>query len=471
MPSAGRSGYAARFVKRGQNFRAWLASVGVLALTVAVFAPALPAAAQEDGESVATRLRYENESGERVPVEGARIVVELDSQVVGEGVTDSEGNFQLAVPGPGTYVLRLDLESLPEGVYIRELGREAATIDVLEGQVGRTIFGLSTTPTIDPDSEDAGSGSNFSFRALLQLTVEGLKLGLFLAMAAIGLSLIFGTTGLTNFAHGEMIGFGMLMAYFFNFYGLAGAFGFLQNLPPPFGGGVNLVVAIVLATLLGAAFGWLLDRFLFAPLRIRGVSLIAQMVVTIGLAILIRYVFLFAFGGTPRFYADYTAQSGLSLGLISITPKDLVSGALSLLILIGVGLFLNYTRMGKAMRAVSDNRDLAESSGIDVQKVIRFVWVAGGALAALGGAFIGLSEQVAWNTGFRFLLLIFAGVILGGLGTAYGALVGCLLVGVGIQVSTLFIPTELKNVGALAVLIVVLVVRPQGILGRAERIG
>jgi branched-chain amino acid transport system permease protein len=196
-----------------------------------------------------------------------------------------------------------------------------------------------------------------------------------------------------------------------------------------------------------------------------------MMVVTIGLSIFLRYIYLFAFGGVPRFYRDYTAQTGIDIGLITITPKDLITGLLSLLILIGVGLFLTFTRMGKAMRAVSDNRDLAESSGIDVQRVVRFVWVSGGALAALGGAFIGLSEQVAFNTGLRFLLLIFAGVILGGLGTAYGALVGCLLVGVGIQVSTLFIPTELKNVGALAVLILVLVIRPQGILGRAERVG
>jgi neutral amino acid transport system permease protein len=195
-------------------------------------------------------------------------------------------------------------------------------------------------------------------------------------------------------------------------------------------------------------------------------------VVTIGISIFLRYVYLFAFGGVPRFYRDYTAQTGVEFfGLITITPKDLITGALSLLILLGVGAFLTFTRIGKAMRAVSDNRDLAESSGIDVQKVIRFIWVSGGVLAALGGAFLGLSEVVAFNTGFRFLLLIFAGTILGGLGTAYGALVGCLLVGIGVQVSTLWIPTELKNVGALAILIIALVIRPQGLLGKRERIG
>jgi branched-chain amino acid transport system permease protein len=195
------------------------------------------------------------------------------------------------------------------------------------------------------------------------------------------------------------------------------------------------------------------------------------MVVTIGISLVLRYVYLFAFGGNPRFYKDFTAQSAIQIGIVEITPKDLIAGSLSIIVLVGVGLFMVYTRMGKAMRAVADNRDLAESSGIDVQRVIRFVWTLGGALAALGGVFLGLSEQVSWNEGFRTLLLVFAGVVLGGLGTAFGALVGSVLVGVGIQVSTLFVPTELKNVGALVVLILVLIVRPQGILGRKERVG
>ena len=123
------------------------------------------------------------------------------------------------------------------------------------------------------------------------------------------------------------------------------------------------------------------------------------------------------------------------------------------------------------MRAVADNRDLAASSGIDVDRVILFVWALGGGLAALGGVLFGLQQQVQFEMGFKLLLLMFAGITLGGLGTAYGALVGSFVVGMFIELSTLVVPTELKNVGALLVLIVVLLVRPQGILGRAERIG
>jgi len=123
------------------------------------------------------------------------------------------------------------------------------------------------------------------------------------------------------------------------------------------------------------------------------------------------------------------------------------------------------------MRAVADNRDLAESSGIDVERVTRWVWVAGSALAGLGGVLFGVTESFGWDSGFRVLLLMFAGVTLGGLGTAYGALIGSLVIGVFIQVSTLVIPTDMKNVGALIALVVILLVRPQGLLGRPERIG
>jgi branched-chain amino acid transport system permease protein len=156
---------------------------------------------------------------------------------------------------------------------------------------------------------------------------------------------------------------------------------------------------------------------------------------------------------------------------VAVTPKDLIAMAVTLATLIGVGLTLQLTRAGRAMRAVSDDRDLAESSGIDVQRVIRWVWVAGAALAALGGVMLGQSDTIRWDIGSQILLLLFAGVTLGGLGTAYGALVGSLLVGVGIQVSTLFLPSELRTIGALVLMAVVLLVRPQGIMGRKERIG
>jgi neutral amino acid transport system permease protein len=149
----------------------------------------------------------------------------------------------------------------------------------------------------------------------------------------------------------------------------------------------------------------------------------------------------------------------------------LVITLLSLLVLAGVGLLLRRTRAGKAIRAVSDNRDLAESSGINVSRVILNVWLLAGGLAALGGVFFGLAQLVSWDMGFKLLLLMFAAVILGGLGTAYGVIVGSLVVGIVAQVSTIWFPVELQNAWALIVLIVVLLFRPQGIFGQRERVG
>jgi branched-chain amino acid transport system permease protein len=195
------------------------------------------------------------------------------------------------------------------------------------------------------------------------------------------------------------------------------------------------------------------------------------MVITIGLSIFIRYIYLYLFGGTGRFFRSYAGQQAVAVGPVAVTPKDMVAMGVALAALIGVGLVLQLTRAGRAMRAVADDRDLAESSGIDVQRVIRWVWVAGAALAALGGVMLGQSDVIRWDIGSQILLLLFASVVLGGLGTAYGALVGAILVGLGIQLSTLFVASELRTIGALVLMAVVLLIRPQGLMGRKERIG
>ena len=206
-------------------------------------------------------------------------------------------------------------------------------------------------------------------------------------------------------------------------------------------------------------------------MRKKSAGLIQMFIISIGLSLLLRHLILTFFGSRRSQYSQYTVQETLDIGPIRITPRDLVVTGLSLLVLFGVAYMLQRTRIGKATRAVSDNTDLAEASGIDVNRVILTVWVAGGGLAALGGVFYGLTQAVYWDMGFNLLLLMFAGVILGGLGSAYGAMVGSFVVGLVAQLSTLWFPVELQNAWALLALIVVLLVRPQGILGRAERAG
>ena len=413
--------------------------LALLVLALGLLVGAGPAAAQATGEGVRGTLVNAGE-----PVVGATVTVEQDGEEVGTAETDERGAFAIPLPGPGDYTVLLDLDTLPEGVTVRAEGGEEREVSVRPGAVAPALFILGAG-----DRETTGTAER-----ALQLFVRGLQFGLVIAMGAIGLSLIFGTTGLTNFAHAEFLTGGAIAAYVFN-----------VTL------GMNLIPATLLAIAVGGLFGALLDRGLWGPLRRRGTGLIAALVVSIGLSLLLRFVFLYFFGGSARSYAQYATQGPIDLGPISIPPRDLVIMALSIIVLTVVGLGLQRTRIGKATRAVSDNPSLAASSGIDVERVIGVVWIVGTALAALGGVFLALSQQVSYLLGFQILLLLFAGVTLGGIGTAFGALVGSLVIGIFTQMSTLVIPAELQNVGALIVLILILVVRPQGILGRAERVG
>ncbi|MDA2985512.1 MAG: branched-chain amino acid ABC transporter permease, partial [Actinomycetota bacterium] len=168
---------------------------------------------------------------------------------------------------------------------------------------------------------------------------------------------------------------------------------------------------------------------------------------------------------------EYAGQAGLEFGPVSITPKSLITTFIGITLLILATLWLLKSKMGKASRAVADNPALASASGVEVERVIRSVWVLGALLAGFAGIIITVNQGVGFLMGQDNLLLIFAAVTLGGLGTAHGAVVGSLIIGLFIQLSTLFIPTELKYVGALFILILILLIRPQGILGKKDRVG
>jgi neutral amino acid transport system permease protein len=377
------------------------------------------------------------------PIEDVQIeVTAADGTEIESVQTDDEGRWAVDLPGPGEYTVVLDEGDLPEGVELA--GANSRTVDVQEGRRQAVVIALT-----DGSTNAAGG----SIRAV-QLLVDGLRFGLLIAMAAVGLSLIFGTTGLTNFAHGELVTIGAVAAWYINVQG-----------------GVPLIPATILAMVVGAAVGALNELGLWRPLRRRGTGLIAALVVSIGLSLLLRYLIQVVYGGRSSPYQGFQGGRAVDYGIFTMTNADLASVIISVVVLVLVALMLQRTKIGKAMRAVSDNRDLAASSGIDVNRVILVVWMMGGALAALGGVLLGLSDQVQWDMGFRLLLLMFAGVTLGGLGTAYGALVGSLIVGVFVQMSTLVIPNDVKYVGGLLLLIVILVIRPQGILGSRVRIG
>lgn len=412
----------------------------------------LPATAQDDGAesdfTVSGIIQKRLEGGGSEQYEGVEILVEsADGSFSGTAITGADGRWSLSLPSAGDYTATLVAETLPEGAALRNPDLVSVEFSPTESRPDSgVLFGIESQSTSNNDIE------------VVQLLVDGVKLGLIIGMSAIGLSLIFGTTGLVNFAHGEMVTFGAIITYLLNRLGIGG---WTTHL---------LIAAPIVVILSGAASG-MFNEVVWRPLRRRGSSLISMLVVSIGLSIFFRYVFLYFFGGRALFYSDYQIQERWDFGPFSLVPKDVFIIVFSFLVLVLVGVLLQTTRIGKAMRAVADNRDLAASSGIDVEKVIRVVWVAGGALAGMGGILLGVTESVGWEMGFRQLLLMFAGVTLGGLGTAYGALLGSLVVGILIQTSTLVVPPDLKNLGALLALALILLIRPQGLLGRTERVG
>ena len=407
--------------------------------------------AHAEGESIFGFLRN-SKGGDLVPVEGAKITVKGPG--VNETATsDDTGRWTVEVGKPGNFTVTLDQKSLPKGVTLRNPDADSLKVPVVESQDKPVLFALGKSTRVVQSKWDQAA----------QLSAEGLRFGLIIALAAVGLSLIFGTTGLTNFAHGELVTLGAILAWWVST-------GALPLFLPDYGG-MNFLLAAAITLVLMGLIGWANDAGLWRPLRRRGTGLIAAMIVSIGLSLLLRYFLLYLFTGSSRAYPAYRGQKGVDIGPITLSPADYISMAIAIVVLMAVAYALLRTRLGKATRAVADNPALASASGIDVDGVIRTVWIAGSMLAGLAGILLGIAQGINFQIGFQILLLMFAAVTLGGLGTAFGALVGSIVVGMFVTVSTLVIPAELKNVGALGILIIILLVRPQGILGRAERVG
>lgn len=441
-----------------------IAAASVLALLAALVVAAVPSSAlSAEGEAEQTTVMGTIRDANREPIDGVTLTVtDAEGAQVGEAQTDSDGMWEVPVPSAGVYTIELDESTLPDSVTLEDPSKNPTEVRVLTGQERAAVFALAGS-TGGGDGEDGQEGAQPSPEPDQRTFIDdfllrfgnGIKVGLILAMAAVGLSLIFGTTGLINFAHGEFVALGAMVAWFLNARSLE----------------LNLIFAAIVTIVFAAAFGGALEKGLFRPLRGRKVGLFQVFIITIGLSLAIRHLILLFFGGSPRTYVDFVGQSAMDVGPFSFTPRDITIMALAVAILVGIAVVLQRTRTGKAIRAVRDNPALAAATGIDVDRVTLIVWSASAALAATGGIFWGSAFSLEWQMGFKLLLLMFAAVILGGIGTAYGAMAGGLVIGLISELSTLWSPPELKYMWALVALIVVLLVRPQGILGRAERIG
>jgi neutral amino acid transport system permease protein len=285
-----------------------------------------------------------------------------------------------------------------------------------------------------------------------QTGLNGLALGSVYALGAVGLTLVYGILKLVNFAHGEFLTFGAYTAFVVN-----------VTLGAPLVLGV--LAAIATTALLGVGF----ERAMWGPMRARKAGLLQLLLMAIGLAFLIRYGIQF-FAGTEVRVLDVNRTDTVGFLGLSIGRTNLLVIVVGFSVLIAIGLMLKLTLLGKRMRALADDLDLAETAGIDTSRVILYTWLLAGGSAGLAGVLAGSVEVIRPELGFGLLLAIFAAVILGGIGDAFGALAGGLVLGVVIEWSTLFIDFRYKLAVGFFVLIIVLVVRPQGILGRARTV-
>jgi neutral amino acid transport system permease protein len=285
-----------------------------------------------------------------------------------------------------------------------------------------------------------------------QTGLNGLSLGSVLALGAIGLTLVYGILKLVNFAHGDFITFGAYIAFAVNI-----------------SAGVPLAIAVVAAMAATALLGVFFERAMWGPMRARGAGLLQLLLMSIGLALLIRGIVQMIWSTEIRTLDVNTTATVDFLGL-SVGRTALIVIVIGFVVLVAIGLMLRYSLLGKQMRALSDDLDLAETAGVNTERVVILTWVFSGALAGLAGALAATSLTVYPELGFELLLALFAAVVIGGIGNPFGALAGGIVLGLVIEWSTLLVDARWKLTFGFAVLILVLIFRPQGIFGRARTV-
>ncbi|HEY9767473.1 MAG TPA: branched-chain amino acid ABC transporter permease [Coleofasciculaceae cyanobacterium] len=278
----------------------------------------------------------------------------------------------------------------------------------------------------------------------LQLIVNGIAVGSILALAAIGLTLTYGILNLSNFAHGDFMTLGAYLTWLANT------------------GGLNIWLAMILGAG-GTIIAMLIAEYLlWKPMRDRRASDTTLIIISIGLALFVRNGILLLYGGSNQLYL-LPVIPALQLGDLRVAYYRIVVVGLAITAIIALHFILQNTKIGKAMRAVADNIDLARVSGINVERVVLWTWVITGTLTALAGGMYGLIAVVRPNMGWFLILPMFASVILGGIGNPYGAIAGAFIIGIAQELSVPLLGSEYKLGVALAIMIFILLLRPQGL--------
>jgi neutral amino acid transport system permease protein len=288
--------------------------------------------------------------------------------------------------------------------------------------------------------------------AVAQTGLNGLSLGAIYALGAVGLTLVYGILKLVNFAQGDFLTFGAYMAYLVNVTW-----------------GLPLVVGVFWAMITTALLGLVLERVLWAPMRAKHAGFLQLILMSLGLAFLLRAIIQW-FWSTDIRVLDVDSTTTVNLLGLHIGRTQLIVVIVGVVVIAATGLMLRLTPLGKRMRALSDDLELAETAGIDTGRIITYTWIFAGALAGLAGVLAAATTNLYPELGFELLLPIFAAVILGGIGDPFGALAAGMVIGVMTEWSTLVIDARWKTAVGFLVLIIVLIVRPQGIFGKAKAI-
>lgn len=295
------------------------------------------------------------------------------------------------------------------------------------------------------------------------LAVNGIFLGSLLALGAVGITLVFGVMRFANIAHGDMMTMGAYVAFFL----------LVSVLPEhtglgPFTFGFPLLIAIPISMAAVAALAVGMDILVFRRLRLRRANIVTVEIASLGLAIAIRGLVQMIWD-TPVRYFPNEGRSHFSLPAdISIAPNHLFVSGAALVLAIALHLLLTRTKQGKAMRATSDNPDLARASGINTDRVLLWTWGIAGALAGAAGVLLvvfNATSQLKPTMGFQLLVPLFAAVVVGGIGNPYGAFLGAMLIGISMEVSTAWALPTYKPAIAFTFMVVVLLFRPRGLLG------
>ncbi len=319
-------------------------------------------------------------------------------------------------------------------------------------------------------------GGQTTLASFASLLWSGIVVGLIFGLAGIGLSMTYSILNFANFSHGDLLTTGAFTgwgaALLVAGWGLADV-GYLLTVRAGSGPGPTEIGASIVSAPLAVAIGALvaasltvavalaIDRTVYKPMRDRGG--IALLIASIGVALILRYVIQFIYGSRNR---GITSTEGVRRDVlgVSVNLHDLTLVIIAVSLMVAMHLLLQRTKLGKAMRAMADNKDLALVTGIPTERVVQATWVLGAGLAGISGYLYVLERGTAeFNIGWFLLLFIFAAVILGGIGSIYGAIAGGLVIGLVHEVSLIWIPSDFNAAAAFAIMILVLLYRPEGI--------